>query len=81
MIEVWLKYDCLGNTALHHAIKDRRIEVAAQLIKNGADVMIENKKGQTPLTITDSEGKYRHLYFRSWGHQWYHIHDIDISYI
>ena len=49
----------VGNTALHHAIKEQRLNIAVQLIQNGADVMIENKKGQTPLTLTDSEGKYK----------------------
>ena len=45
-----------GNTALHHAIKEARSEVAAQLIQSGADVMIKNNEGQTPLDITDSQG-------------------------
>ena len=57
------KYYCLGNTALHHAIKGRSLEVADQLMKNGASLVIENKESQTPLSMTDSEGKYKLFVF------------------
>ena len=45
-----------GNTALHHACKEAKFQVIAQLIQSGADVRIKNKRGQTPLDITDSQG-------------------------
>ena len=38
-----------GDTALHEAVRDGRVAVAAVLLENGADVTIENNAGETPL--------------------------------
>ena len=54
LINCYLSFQ--GNTALHHAFKEARFQVIAQLIQSGADVMIKNNEGQTPLDITDSQG-------------------------
>ena len=40
-----------GNTPLHLAVQDNRLEVVSFLIANGAKLNVENKNGYTPLQL------------------------------
>ncbi len=41
--------DAFGNTALHRAFENRRINIAKMLLAKGANINAKNTKGQTPL--------------------------------
>jgi ankyrin repeat protein len=41
--------DEYGNTILHHAVKNRDIDICRILLKRGADPNIINQEGNTPL--------------------------------
>jgi len=43
--------DNYGNTALHAACEEERLDVAKVLIKAGADVTLQNKEEKTPLEM------------------------------
>jgi len=41
----------MGNTALHYAVQNRNVPMINNLVKQGADVDIENNEGETALKI------------------------------
>jgi len=43
--------DDMGNTALHYAVQNRNVPMINNLVKQGADVDIENNEGETALKI------------------------------
>lgn len=49
--------DSQGNTALHVAVENGRIEICDILLNNGAIPDIQNKSGMTPLHIAAKENK------------------------
>ena len=59
---VWVKKGYLdarnesGNTPLHEAARDGRLEICEFLIKHDADVNAKNTNGETPLDIATKKG-------------------------
>ena len=47
--------DKVGNTALHEAALQDRVQAAQVLIQAGADVNISNDKAQTPLDLAHGQ--------------------------
>ncbi|XP_035705739.1 uncharacterized protein LOC110845658 isoform X2 [Folsomia candida] len=43
--------DALGQTALHHAIRRKYVQVTKKLILEGADLFLKNKVGESPLEL------------------------------
>lgn len=50
--------DEYGNTILHHAIKNKDIDVCRILLKKGADPNILNQEGNTPMVYSVFYGTY-----------------------
>ena len=44
-----------GDTPLHMSVAERSFSISKLLIEVGADPMIKNKFGETPLDFADSE--------------------------
>lgn len=58
MVQLLLKHrastnlqDLEGNTPLHLACDEERVEEAKLLVENGASIYIENKEEKTPLQV------------------------------
>lgn len=49
--------DIFGNTALHHAIQNKHMEVASLLVKSGIDPLTPNHKGVDSLTLVKESRK------------------------
>lgn len=52
--------DAEGNTALHLACEENRVDEAKQLVTHGANVLVKNKEEKTPLDLA-SPGLVRQL--------------------
>ena len=64
MAEFWLKKGVkvnantnpTGDTALHNAVNEKKIEMVKYLIRNGADTTFKNRVGQTPIDLAIKKG-------------------------
>ncbi|GMH61496.1 hypothetical protein TrST_g9073 [Triparma strigata] len=51
----WLNHlNVDGNSALHHAVSNGHIDIAAALVRKGANMNLKNALGQTPLDLIDN---------------------------
>lgn len=57
-IDINLKEEKTGNTALHYAIENGYTENVKELLKYNPDLTLKNKKGQTPLELAKNK-KYK----------------------
>ena len=59
--ELFNYQDCFGSTALHRAVKTKKINNVFYLLETGSSVLIKDKNGHQPIDLLNKDGKKSHL--------------------